>query len=67
MKKVSLITLTKNSDETLVNCLNSALNQNYENLEFIFVDANSKDNTLKIINSFPKKKKNYTTEIYRFI
>lgn len=57
MKKVSLITLTKNSDETLVNCLNSALNQNYENLEFIFVDANSKDNTLKIINSFPKKKK----------
>ena len=57
MKKVSLITLTKNSEETLVNCLNSAVQQNYDNLEFIFVDAGSKDRTLNILKAFPRKKK----------
>ena len=57
MKKVSLITLTKNSDETLINCLNSGLQQDYNNIEFIFVDARSKDRTLSILNAFPRKKK----------
>lgn len=53
--KISIITVTYNSEKTLEDTISSVLNQNYEDLEYILVDGASKDNTINIINSFQKK------------
>ena len=47
--KVSIITVTFNSADTLQNCIDSVSTQSYKNIEHIVVDGNSKDNTLAII------------------
>lgn len=51
MLKISLITLTKNSEGTLESTIKSIRNQNTKIFENIFIDCISKDNTLKIIKS----------------
>ena len=53
--KISIITVTKNSQKYLKENIESVLNQNYKNYEHIIVDGNSSDNTLKIIESFKNK------------
>ncbi len=55
--KISIITVTKNSEKFLRKNINSVLSQNYKNYEHIIVDGNSTDNTIKIIRSFKKKVK----------
>ena len=47
--KVSIITVTYNSADTLQSCIDSVANQSYKNIEHIVIDGNSKDNTLEII------------------
>ena len=47
--KVSIITATLNSAETIECALNSLKNQDYEDIEHIIVDGKSKDNTLSLI------------------
>ncbi len=47
--KVSIITVTYNSADTLQDCIDSVANQSYKNIEHIVIDGNSKDNTLEII------------------
>lgn len=47
--KISIITATYNSGETLHDTIKSVLNQNYPDIEYIIIDGNSKDNTLDII------------------
>lgn len=49
--KISIITVTLNSSETLLECLSSVSEQTYENIEHIIVDGNSIDNTLELIKS----------------
>lgn len=49
--KVSIITATYNSEETILATLNSLDAQTYENIEYIIVDGASKDNTIKIIKN----------------
>ena len=56
---VSVIIPTKNSGKTLLQCLDSIKNQNYENIEIIVVDNYSTDNTLQIA-------KIYTNTVYTF-
>ena len=51
--KVSIITATYNSIETIHNCLKSILNQNYKNIELIVIDGASKDGTLELIKGNP--------------
>ena len=53
MLKVSLITISYNSSETIYNTLKSVEKQSYKNVEHIIVDGRSTDNTLKICYSFP--------------
>ena len=53
--KISIITVTKNSQKYLKENIESVLSQNYKNYEHIIVDGNSSDNTLKIIESFKNK------------
>tara|TARA_Y100000996_G_C22460317_1_gene617750 strand:+ start:333 stop:1067 length:735 start_codon:yes stop_codon:yes gene_type:complete len=49
--KITIITVTKNSEKFLLENIKSVKSQNYKNYEHIFVDGNSKDRTIKIIRS----------------
>ena len=51
--KVSIITVTYNSAATLADTLESVKNQDHPDVEHILVDGASKDNTVKIIQSYP--------------
>lgn len=48
--KVSIITATFNSEESIKSCLDSVLNQNYNDLEYLIIDGKSHDKTLTIVN-----------------
>lgn len=48
--KISIIIPCYNAEKWIEQCVNSALNQTYENLEVIVVDNESKDSSLQIIN-----------------
>ena len=49
---VSIIIPVYNSEKYISRCLNSCFNQTYNNLEIIVINDGSKDDSLKIINSF---------------
>lgn len=49
--KISIITVTYNSDKTLQDCINSILEQTYPDIEYILVDGLSQDHTVDIIRS----------------
>ena len=52
--KISVITVTKNSEKFLNENFKSLENQTYKNFEHIIIDGNSKDKTLKIIKENSK-------------
>ena len=47
--KISVITVTKNSEKFLEENINSLKNQTYKNFEHIIIDGNSTDRTVEII------------------
>lgn len=47
--KVSIITVTYNSEATLLDTINSIRLQDYKDIEYLIVDGNSTDGTIKII------------------
>ncbi len=55
--KISVITVTLNSKETIRDTLNSVYSQNYKNIEHIIVDGGSNDGTLSILKKYNNKKK----------
>ena len=59
MIKISIITVTLNSQETIRDTLNSILSQNYKNIEHIIIDGGSNDQTLNIIKRYPNKNKKF--------
>ena len=54
--KISIITVTKNSEKYLEKNILSVYNQSYKNYEHIIIDGQSADKTLKIIKKHKKKK-----------
>jgi len=50
--KVSILIPFKNTQSYISECLNSIINQSYDNWEAICVNDNSKDLSLKIVNKF---------------
>lgn len=50
--KISLITVTYNSEKTLTTTLNSVLAQTYSDIEYIIVDGASTDNTVSLIKEY---------------
>ena len=50
--KVSIILPIYNASRTIVDCLKSAMNQDYQDYELIIVDDDSSDDTLSIIKKF---------------
>ncbi len=52
MKKISIVTITYNSEKTLEATIKSVVRQNYPMLEYIIIDGGSKDGTLEIVNRY---------------
>ena len=50
--KISIITVSFNSERTIANTIQSVISQNYPHIEYIVVDGASKDRTAEIINSY---------------
>ena len=55
MPKVSIIVPIYNMDQYLNRCLESIINQTYENIEIILINDGSKDNSLEICKNYAKK------------
>lgn len=58
--KVSVITISYNAADTIEETIQSVVNQNYKDIEYIVVDGASKDGTLNIIEK-------YKTHIHKVI
>ena len=52
LPKISIITITYNSEMTLEETIRSVVSQGYPNLEYLIIDGASKDNTLDIVNKY---------------
>ncbi len=50
--KISIITISYNSEKTIEETLQSVKSQNYDNLEYIIIDGGSSDGTLEIVNRY---------------
>lgn len=53
--KISIVTITYNSEKTLEETIKSVILQNYPNIEYLIIDGGSKDNTLKIVEKYREK------------
>lgn len=56
--KISIITATYNSAKTLELCMDSVLNQTYDDIEYVIIDGNSNDGTVDLIQSKAETHKN---------
>ena len=52
LMKVSLITVTRNSEKFLESCIQSVLNQDHTDIEHIIIDGCSTDSTISIIKRY---------------
>ncbi len=60
--KVSIITPSFNSAETLEDTIKSVLTQNYSEIEYILIDGGSTDETLEIISRYENKISKFISE-----
>ena len=50
--KISIITVSYNSEETIVDTIESVLQQSHPNIEYIIIDGGSSDSTLDVIKKY---------------
>jgi len=55
--KISIIVPVYNSEQYLSRCLNSLINQTFDDIEVICINDGSADNSLQILNEYAKKDK----------
>ena len=60
--KVSIITVTKNSEPFLAETIKSVIDQTYPLIEYIIIDGASTDNTLNIVKQFSFAISNFLSE-----
>ena len=58
MDKISIVVAVYNAEKTLKKCVDSLLNQTYNNIEIILVNDCSKDNSLDICKEYSKANDN---------
>jgi glycosyltransferase involved in cell wall biosynthesis len=60
--KISLITVTYNSEKYLEECIVSVIRQNYKNIEHIIIDGQSADSTVSIIERYSSNISHWISE-----
>lgn len=60
--KISVITATYNSSQTILDCILSVNSQTYPDIEHIIIDGASKDNTIELINTNSTRVKRIISE-----
>lgn len=60
--KISIITITYNSEKTLRDTIESVLGQSYKEIEYIIVDGLSKDSTCDIVRSYGDRIHTFVSE-----
>jgi glycosyltransferase len=60
--KISIITITYNSEKTLRDTIESVLSQSYNDIEYVIVDGKSKDSTCEIIRSYGDRISTFVSE-----
>ncbi|MBD2136869.1 glycosyltransferase family 2 protein [Anabaena sp. FACHB-1237] len=56
--EISVILATYNRSDYLRNCINSVIEQTFENWELVIVDDGSEDNTTEVVNSYLQEYRN---------
>ena len=59
MNRVDILLATYNGEKYLKQCIDSVLNQTYDNFEYIIADHGSTDSTWKIVEEYSKKDNRY--------
>ena len=52
---ITIVTVVKNSEQTIEKCIKSVLNQKYDNFEYIVIDGGSTDKTKEILEKYKEK------------
>jgi glycosyltransferase len=60
--RITIITVCYNRKTTIAKTINSVLDQNYPNIEYIIIDGNSTDGTKEIIESYRDRISQYISE-----
>lgn len=60
--KVSVVTIVYNRAYCIADCIESVLNQTYENIEHVIIDGGSTDGTAKVIENYKEKLGFYLSE-----
>ena len=64
---VSIVVTNYNNEKYIEECLNSLVNQSYEDIEIIIVDDCSTDNSVNLVNSWINKRSYYENNKIKFI
>ena len=59
---ISIITVVRNGEKHLEECINSVLAQKFKDFEYLVIDGNSSDNTRNIIKKYEPKIDFYLSE-----
>ena len=60
----SIVNVTKNCEDTIIQTLNSVKMQTYEDYEHIVIDSFSDDNTYNLIENYDSKKSSLNNRNY---